>query len=61
MPHRKLANPVIPNVGRDALLVRKELERETKHLENKYNLSEWHRPDLKKNPDAYHSYVFKKG
>ena len=52
---------MIPNVGRDALLVRKELERETKHPENKYNLSEWHRPDLKKDPDVYHSYVVKKG
>ena len=61
MPHRKPANPVIPNVGRDAQLVRKELERETKHPENKYNLSEWHRPDLKKDPDVYHSYVVKKG
>ena len=58
---RKPANPVIPNVGRDSLLIRKDIKREIKHPEYKYNLSEWHRKDLNKDPSVYHSFVVKKG
>ena len=29
--------------------------------DQKYNLSEWHHKDLKKDPDVYHSFVPKQG
>ena len=58
---RKPANPVIPNVGRESILVREDIKREIARPEHKYNLSEWHHADLKKDPPVYHSFVPKQG
>ena len=53
--------PVIPNVGRDSIMIRKDIAREISRPDQKYNLSEWHHKDLKKDPDVYHSFVPKQG